>query len=345
MKIGIFCSGSHPVPPSNYGGVQAVNYMTAEKFVELGHEVYLFAPVGSKTSGNLIIINSGWGEMSEHNNMTKYLAPYVNELDIIIDTTAFGRPSKKWRDMPYIYRLGGDTNKNYCKYPDRNIVFPSYSHAEFHNQGDCSCGIRRKDLGVDFKVIYKPVCFPGKIDDIPFADDKHDGYYLCLGLIQKHKGPHFAVEFAKKSGVRLRVVGPMKDQKYFDEKIKPFLNDRITYEKAVSFEQKWDIIRGAIALLFTTDCEEGGPNAPIESLLTGTPVIGFNRSTITEIIEDGKTGLLCEDVDEMCERIPELSNIKSIDCRTDVLDKFSVDKYIDDYLILMQDVIKGERWI
>lgn len=345
MKIGIFGSGSHPVPPSNYGGVQVVNYVTAEKLVELGHEVYLFAPVGSKTSGNLVTINNGWGEINERQNIEQFLSKYVDKLDILIDTTAFGIPGRKWQDLPYIYRLGGDTNKRYCQNAERNIVFPSYSHAEFHDQNDCSCGVRRKKLGVDFRVIYKPVCFPGTIEDLPPADNKNDGYYLYLGLIQKHKGPHFAVEFAKKSGVRLRIVGPIGDQNYFDEKINPFLNDKITYEPAVSFHYKWTILKYAIATLFTTNCHEGQPNVPMESLLVGTPVIGFNKDTITEIVEDGQTGLLCADVDEMVGRLDEVGNLKGENCRLKVLNKFSIEKYIDDYLSLMQNVIKGERWI
>lgn len=344
MKIGIFCTGSNPVPPKNYGGVQAVNHITAEKLVEFGHEVYLFAPFGSTTSSTLIGIDTGWGIANEERNMYNYLSLNLDKLDVLIDTTAFGLPGKRWKDLPYIYRLGGDTKKIYCGNVDRNIVFPSQSHMNFHDMGDCACSKKRSELGCDPVFIYKPVCFPDRVEDLPFtADDK--GYYLYIGLIQDHKGPHFAVEFAKKAGVKLKVVGPIGNQGYFEKKIHPFLNDKITYEPAVSFEEKWVLMRDAIATLFTTNCEEGGPNVPLESLLVGTPVIGFNKSTITEIVEDGKTGLLCEDVDEMVERRDKVINLRGDHCRHEVLKKFSVENYINDYLKLMQEVIDGKRWI
>lgn len=345
MKIGMFGTGSNPVPPKTYGGVQAVNYMTAERLVEMGHEVFLFAPTGSKTSGKLIRIDSGWGEHIERQNAIKYLTPHVDKIDVLIDTSAFGIPGRDWKKLPYLSRMGGDPNKKYCRYADRNMVFPSKAHLAFHSTGDCSCGKRRLKAKSKTPVIYKPVCYPGRSDDIPFFDGKRDDYYLCIGLIRPHKGTHFAVDFARKAGVRLRVVGPIGDQNYYNKHIKPHLSNKITYEPAVDFNKKWDLFKNAKGTLFTTNCEEGGPNVPLESLLTGTPVIAFNRSTVTECVIDGDTGILCESIEEMVERLPELEKMDPNMCRIDVLNKFSLDNYIERYLDLMKRVIDGERWI
>lgn len=345
MKIGIFCSGSNPVPPKNYGGVQAVNYITAEALLKYGHEVYLFAPTGSVTSGNLIVINNGWGNSVELLNVEKFLSKYVDKLDILIDTSAFGIPSRKWKDLPYICRLGGDTKKKYCKNFDRNIIFPSYAHANFHNQNDCSCGIRRKEAGTEYKVVYKPVCFYDDVENLPKIKKEKGGYYLYIGLIQEHKGTHFAVEFAMKANVRLRIVGPIGNHNYFNTKIQPFLNDKITYESPATFKTKWTIIQNAIATIFPTNCHEGQPNVPMESLLCGVPVIGFNKDVLNEIIDDNITGLLCNDVDEMVERYKDVFFMDKDTCRQKVLEKFSVEKYINEYLLIINDVVKGKRWI
>ena len=344
MRIGIFCTGSNTVPPKTYGGVQAVNYVTSEELIKRGHTVLLFAPHESRTSGKLIEINSGWGEFIEQKNVDTYLAKYIDKLDILLDTSAYSIPGRKWRDLPYINRMGGDTNKKYCKYMDRNIVFPSYSHLKHHSQNDCLCGKKRYKKNCDTPVVYKPVSFPGKVSDLPFSD-ANLGYFLCLGLVQEYKGTHFAVELARKSNIRLRIIGPIGNHVYFNERIKPFLNDKITYEPAVSFNEKWELLSNAISTIFTTNCEEGGPNVPLESLLTGTPIVAFNKSTITEFVVDGKTGLLCDTIDIMCDRLHELENIKSIDCKEDVLKKFSVKKFVDAYENLFKKVIAGERWI
>lgn len=345
MNIAILGTGSNLVPPKNYGGVQAVNYVTAKEFVKLGHTVYLFAPQGSKTSGTLITIDSGWGEHTERNNTDKYVSKYIDKVDVLIDTTAFAFPGRRWKELPYLNRLGGDTKKIYCKHIDRNTVFPSKAHLKHHSVGDCVCSKKRTELGCETPVVYKPVCFPGDIKDIPCSDSRNNKYYLCFGLVSPHKGTHFSVKFATKAGVRLRVVGPIGDNNYFNKKIKPYLNDKITYESAVSFEDKWDIFNKAIATLFTTNCEEGGPNVPLESMLTGTPVIAFNRSTVTEYVDDGKTGLLCKSIEEMCDRLPSLNKVAYSLCRNNILSKFSVNVYIDKYLKLIKKVIKGEQWI
>lgn len=346
MKIGLFCTGSNAVPPSktNYGGTQVVSYMTAEALIERGYEVFLFAPAGSYTSGNLITIDSGWGEAVENNNVNKYYSKYIDKVDVTIDTTAFSIIGRKWKDIPYINRLGGDTNKRYCKHNDRNYVFPSYAHLKHHSQGDCSCSKRREDLGCGTPVIYKPVGFPGRPEDIPIYD-KDDGYYLCLGLIQEHKGTHLAVQAAKKAGVRLRVIGPIGKPEYFREKIAPYLSDKITFEPAVGFDDKWEIFAKAKGFIFPIACSEGQPNTVMESLLTGVPVISFNREVVPEIVIDEENGVLCNDVDEMADRISEADSMRGSHCRDYVLDKFGVDAYINKYIELIDKVIDGERWI
>jgi len=344
MKIGVFCTSINTVPPKNYGGAQAVNYVFVEELVRRGHSVFLFAPSGSKTSAKLIKISTGWGESMEQSNVNNYLVKYIDKIDVLLDTSAFAIPGRRWKNLPYVNRMGGDTNKRYCQYVDRNMVFPSYSHLRYHSQGDCSCGNRRSKRMGDTPVIYKPVSFSGKLEDLPFNEKKSD-YYLCLGLIQEHKGTHYAVEFARKAGVRLRVIGPIGNQKYFNKKIAPYIDDKITYEPPIGYNKKWKVLSKAIATIFTTNCEEGGPNVPLESLIVGTPVIAFDKSTITEYIVDGKTGILCDTIDIMCERMDELSKMKSIDCREHVLKKFSLEKFVNAYENLFDKVIKGGRWI
>jgi len=345
LRIGIFCSGSNPVPPKNYGGTQVVNHMISEKLVKLGHQVYLFAPSGSKSSGKLITITTGWGQQYENQNVKNYLSKHIDELDVLLDTSAFAIPSERWKDIPYLNRMGGDPKKNYCRYPNRNIVFPSKAHADFHSQGDCECSKKRKAMGCEPVVVYKPVCYPGKLEDIRISDGDNKGYYLCLGLVNNHKGTHFAIELAKKANIRLRIVGPKGEPAYFNSKIRPHLNDKITYENAINIHKKWDLLRGAVATIFTTNCHEGQPNVPMESLLVGTPVISFNKDAAAEIVADKETGVLAGTIDEMVDRIKEIESIDIKTCRSSVLEKFSLERHTEEYLKLIDRVMKGDKWI
>ena len=53
----------------------------------------------------------------------------------------------------------------------------------------------------------------------------------------------------------------------------------------------------------------------IESLAAGTPVIALRRGSVPEILEDGVTGFICEDVDEMVAAVGRLDQIDPDACR------------------------------
>lgn len=358
MNIALFNTATNSIPPSNYGGSQNVTYITGVSLAERGHNVYMFAPPGSKfDEGELISLNKGWGRSNEETNV-KILERYIDKIDALIDTTAYTIPSRKWKDLPYLARMGGDPHKRYCGFCDRNWVWPSYSHFQFHNkyesQGWCECSKKRHEMFggeceiyVRHSIVHKPFSFwniSKDENDIPFQDEKED-WFLTLGLIAPHKGTHLAVEFAHKAKVPLKIYGPINDQNYFDSKIKPYLSNKITYHGSIGGLDKYKLFSKAQGTLFTTDCEEGLPNVPLESMSTGTPVIGFNRSTITEIVDHCKNGLLYNSVDDMVKNYQKIDIINRKTCRESVFEKFSIKTFIDKYEDLIQRVVSGERWI
>ncbi len=348
MRIGIFCTASHSVPPKNYGGTQMVNWETAEALVELGHEVYLFAPKGSHTSANLIEIDSGWGYKNELNNVAIHLVSMLDDLDIIIDTSAFGIPGINLPRFPYVARMGGDTEKKYCCNFDRNIIWPSWTHFNYHNKYDCGCG-RKRRRGINSAVVIpKPVCYRATVsdyNDLPLHKQGEGDYYLYLGLFAEHKGTHLAIEFAKKAGVKLVMVGEPDQSPYYNEKILPeYKKGNVDCYQPFSFNDKWELLAKAKAVIFPSICEEGDPNVPKEALLVGTPVIAL-KGTVSEIVDDGITGFVCKDVDGMVIASKFIEGIHPLNCRKEVLRKFGLKKYIDNTLIALQRAIDGDRWI
>ena len=86
------------------------------------------------------------------------------------------------------------------------------------------------------------------------------------------------------------------DGDYYDEKIKPMMGNRLVdYIGEINDEQKSDFLGGAIALLVPIDWPEPFGLVMIEAMACGTPVIAFNRGSVSEIIEDGVTGFIVED--------------------------------------------------
>jgi len=140
------------------------------------------------------------------------------------------------------------------------------------------------------------------------------------------------------------IAGPHDLSPYFENVIKPKLSDRIQYIGEVDNTDKWDLMKNAKAVIFTSTCEEGDPNVPKEALFMGTPVIALD-GTVSEIVEDGDTGLICKSVDEMVDRGISANYIEPEVCRQRVLEKFGREKYIESTLKLLQKAIKEEEWI
>ena len=75
------------------------------------------------------------------------------------------------------------------------------------------------------------------------------------------------------------------------------------------------LLAGADALLFPIEWDEPFGLVMVEALAAGTPVIGFRRASVPEVIEDGRTGFVVDDVDGMAAAIRRLGEIDRADCR------------------------------
>jgi len=354
MHIGIWCTTHRSIPPKGYGGVQLVNWVTAEALVEADHKVTLFANNNSKTSADLVVMPSGSGELHEE-HLAKSYEKEIRECDILIDTSTFSYPGRIFslKGIPYIIRTGGDCNKRYCQHWNRNIVFPSQDQLNHHNNGKCHCSAKRNKLNSRTPpILRKPVCYwihsrsIQNFDQYCTYGNYPNKYYIYMGSIEPIKGVHLAIEFALRTDVQLIIVGPIKDKQYYDSKIKPFLKGKISYRPEVpsNTELKWKLLGAAKALVYPTNCHDADPNVPKESLLVKTPVIGLNNGALPEIVTDGKTGVICGSVDEMVYRYKELDKINPDLCRAEVTEKFSVETYRRNLIRILEDVIGGRSW-
>jgi glycosyltransferase involved in cell wall biosynthesis len=67
--------------------------------------------------------------------------------------------------------------------------------------------------------------------------------------------------------------------------------------------------------VFPSDWPEPFGLVMIESMAAGTPVIALRRGSVPEIIVDGVTGFICDDLDEMVDAVGRLGELDSDDCR------------------------------
>lgn len=173
-----------------------------------------------------------------------------------------------------------------------------------------------------------------------------DDYFLFLSRVDwKVKGVDWAVSVAEKTGVRLIIAGNVHRRSfvgsYFRGYLKKRLSDKITYIGPVGGELKAMLLAKARALIFPTQWCEAFGIVTIEALASGTPVITTHNGAMPEIIENGKHGFLCNDIDEMAEAVKKIDNIKPQDCLKWIDEKFHYKKMAEEYVKLYQSVLKS----
>lgn len=169
-------------------------------------------------------------------------------------------------------------------------------------------------------------------DLFSFSDDAED-YLMFAGRVVPEKGVKEAVQVALQTGRRLIITGPISPlhQWYFDEYIKPHLNDRILYLGMIDKEQMAKYYQKAAALLAPIRWEEPFGLTMAESMSCGTPVIGFRRGSVPELVVHGKTGFVVDSTSEMIETIENIGKIKRRDCRQHVENHFTTAHMVNQY--------------
>jgi glycosyltransferase involved in cell wall biosynthesis len=172
-------------------------------------------------------------------------------------------------------------------------------------------------------------------------NDKPQDYLLFLSRIHEDKGSKEAIEIAKKTGKTLRLAGFIADQAYFEKEVQPHIdNKQIIYEGHVDPERKKELLSNAYALLHMINYDEAFGLGVVEAMASGTPVIAMNRGSMSELISDGETGFLVNSIDEAVEAVNKIASISRKSCRESVEKRFSVDRMVDDYIKVYEEILE-----
>jgi glycosyltransferase involved in cell wall biosynthesis len=163
---------------------------------------------------------------------------------------------------------------------------------------------------------------------------------LVLARICPEKGIHLAIEAAKKADADLVIAGevfPYADhERYFAEEIRPRLDARRVFIGPIGFARKRELLQSARCLLVPSLIEETSSLVAMEALACGTPVIGFRRGALSEIVDDGVTGMLVEDADEMAAAIARADAFAASACAETARRRFSAARMGRDYVALYE---------
>ena len=335
MKVAVLAPIAWRTPPRHYGPWEQVASNVTEGLLKAGADVTLFATADSVTSGNLeSVIESGYEE--DHTQDAKVaeclhisnLMEKAAEFDIIHNHFDFLPLSySRLIFTPILSTIHGFSSPRilpvYQKY-NTTTHYASISNAD------------RSPLLKYAGTVYNGI----RTDDFSFTTQP-DEYLLFFGRIHPHKGTAEAIQIALQSNKQLLIAGIIQDQAYFNDQVKPFLNDQIEFVGAVGPERRNELLGKASALLHPISFDEPFGLSVAEAMLCGTPVIAFNRGSMPELIQQEKTGFLVKSVAEAVKAVQQIKEIERSWCRQWSLSQFSQEKMAADYLRLYEQILNG----
>jgi len=354
LKIAQVGSLWENTPPKKYGGTERVIWSLTEGLHRKGHQVTLFAAGTSQTSAKLISVYPR-PLIEDKIPWTNLTYPLLNiseclerqkEYDII---HMHLNKSSDYLSLPLFNSIKHKVIFTlHFPYPlsqnriDRHLVFQKYKHLNFVSISNAA---RQGGENLHWlATIYNGI----ESSDFAFTKQPQD-YLLWLGKFNPDKGSHLAIEAAKKAKVKILIAGKIdalekEDYQYYLEKIKPLLNqDDVQYVGEVGGKKKSDLFGRAIAFLNPIVWNEPFGLVMAESLATGTPVISFNRGAAPEIIEDGKSGYLVNTVDEMVEKITQITHIQRKNCRRRFESRFTSQIMVNNYEQLYKKLLSKSQ--
>jgi len=346
MRVGIIAPPWLPVPPPAYGGREAVIDRQARGIQAAGHEVVLWT-----TGDSTCDVPRAWVLPESRPDRTGFAAIEMQHLihgyetlrscgcDIIHDHTLLGpMHSFRYPDLPVVTTNHGPFNKELAElYLSISSQVPliAISHEQARTAGLLPiAGVIHH--GVD------PWSFP--IGD--GAGDERGEYYLFVGSMAPEKGPRRAAQAAAMAGVRLKIAAKMQEpweQDFFEEAVRPLLNDDIEYVGEVEAGERTQLMGEAKALLNPIRWPEPFGLAMIESLACGTPVIAFNEGSVPEIIDHGLSGWVVDSTESMAEHTEKVDGLSRSNCRAQVEEYFCTERMVRQHLDLYEEILAGRR--
>jgi glycosyltransferase involved in cell wall biosynthesis len=170
-------------------------------------------------------------------------------------------------------------------------------------------------------------------------------YLAFLGRISPEKAVDRAIAIALRAGLPLKIAAKVDkvDQDYFTQEIRPLLDQpQVEYIGEIGDAEKSEFLSGALALLAPIAWPEPFGLVMIEAMACGTPVIAFNRGSVPEVIEDGRTGFIVADEGGAVAAIGRLAELSRPAIRARFEQRFTATRMAQDYLSVYRSLMRVE---
>ena len=321
MKIAITADPELPVPPRHYGGIERIVDMLARGLVARGHDVTLFAHPESQSAGRLVswpgrssrsvrdtirnaalltrAVASGHFDLVHSFSRVAYLAPIL--------------PLSLPKLMTYQRAVSPQSVRAGHRLSRGTLAFTAISEWMMRDVAHIGQWTMIPNGAPLDTYTFRPTTAP-------------DAPLVFLGRIEEIKGPHLAVKVALRAQRRLVLAGNIPDAKRAwarEHVLRHVDGDHVQYIGPVDDTSKNALLGRAAALLMPILWDEPFGIVMAEAMACGTPVIGFPRGAVPEVVDHGITGFVEPDLRRLVAAVPRLSEIKRSACRSRVETRYS----------------------
>ena len=334
-RVAVLAPVAWRTPPRQYGAWETVAGNIAEGLVARGWDVTLFATGDSVTRAHLhAVVARGYEEdpaidpkVAEYLHISEAFE-HAAEFDLIHSHYDFmALTYSRLVKTPVLTTIHGFSS------PQIMPVYEKYRDGYFVSISNSDRAPGLNYLATVYNVI--------DLGLYPLQQSAGD-HLVFLGRIHPDKGVHLAIEVARLTGLPLLIAGIIQDRTYFREQVEPHLNETIRYIGPVDVAGKNELFRRARALLHLNTIPERFGLVLVEANAAGVPVIAMDLGSCREVIEDGQTGFLVDNVRGAALALERLSAIDRGACRRRVQERFSIEAMVESYERVYQTIFDLE---
>ena len=337
-RIGILAPVAWRTPPRAYGAWETVASNITEGLIARGWEnITLFATKESVTKAELV----GWVERGYEEEKTQIplVSTCLHISKVMEQADEFDLLHNNFDYLPLTYlpfiKTPMLTTIHGFSDPDILRVYHDHKDSYYVSISDSD-----RDPGLPYlATVYNGI----DLSNLTFRETPGDKL-VHYGRIHNDKGTHLAIDVARRCGRDLIIAGIIQEQGYFDNLIKPHINDSsIQYIGPVNPVQRDALLKEASAVIHLNLIPERFGLVMAESNAAGVPVIAMDLGSCREVIADKETGYLVNDVEGAVEAVGKIDQIDRTKCRRRVEENFTIDCMVAGYERVYEEIFVREK--